>query len=139
MRKPCRSQDLGEIRTLLGKNHHISQFQMRTEYLATFPELRGHRNAATLTTVMVPPETGCFFLAAAVYDNLDCSDVIDSPHFSIATKLLEVMDSHLHLLVLPSPLFCGHTGRVHLWSLTSVLLTLQSCFVDGEFSKLGDL
>ncbi|TRZ19187.1 hypothetical protein HGM15179_007928 [Zosterops borbonicus] len=27
---------------------------------------------------------------AAVYDNLDCSDVIDSPHFSIATKLLEV-------------------------------------------------
>ncbi|XP_061861375.1 unconventional myosin-VIIb [Colius striatus] len=27
---------------------------------------------------------------AAVYDNLDCSDVMDSPHFSIATKLLEV-------------------------------------------------
>uniref|UniRef100_A0A8C3DMC2 Myosin VIIB n=1 Tax=Corvus moneduloides TaxID=1196302 RepID=A0A8C3DMC2_CORMO len=35
---------------------------------------------------------------AAVYDNLDCSDVMDSPHFSIATKLLEVMDSHLLLL-----------------------------------------
>uniref|UniRef100_A0A8C3MFA8 Uncharacterized protein n=1 Tax=Geospiza parvula TaxID=87175 RepID=A0A8C3MFA8_GEOPR len=46
---------------------------------------------------------------AAVYDNLDCSDVIDSPHFSIATKLLEVMDSHLLLLVLPSPLFHEHT------------------------------
>uniref|UniRef100_A0A803W1T9 Myosin VIIB n=1 Tax=Ficedula albicollis TaxID=59894 RepID=A0A803W1T9_FICAL len=32
---------------------------------------------------------------AAVYDNLDCSDVIDSPHFSIATKLLEVDYSEL--------------------------------------------
>uniref|UniRef100_A0A8D2MYG7 Myosin VIIB n=1 Tax=Zonotrichia albicollis TaxID=44394 RepID=A0A8D2MYG7_ZONAL len=32
---------------------------------------------------------------AAVYDNLDCSDVIDSPHFSIATKLLEVDSSEL--------------------------------------------
>lgn len=89
---------------------------MRTEYLATYPALWGHRNTATLT-VMVPPETGCFFLAAAVYDNLDCSDVIDSPHFSIATKLLEVMDSHLLLLVLPSPLSHEHTGRACLWSL----------------------
>lgn len=89
---------------------------MRTEYLATFPALWGHRNTA-LTTVMVSPDTGCFFLAAAVYDNLDCSDVMDSPHFSIATKLLEVMDSHLLLLVLPSPLFPERTGRAHLWSL----------------------
>ena len=32
---------------------------------------------------------------AAVYDNLDCSDVMDSPHFSIATKLLEVDYSEL--------------------------------------------
>ncbi|XP_069648011.1 unconventional myosin-VIIb isoform X1 [Haliaeetus albicilla] len=32
---------------------------------------------------------------AAVYDNLDCSDVMDSPHFSIATKLLEVDSSEL--------------------------------------------
>ncbi|XP_062354885.1 unconventional myosin-VIIb isoform X3 [Cinclus cinclus] len=32
---------------------------------------------------------------AAVYDNLDCSDVIDSSHFSIATKLLEVDYSEL--------------------------------------------
>ncbi|XP_009987767.1 PREDICTED: unconventional myosin-VIIb [Tauraco erythrolophus] len=32
---------------------------------------------------------------AAVYDNLDCSDVRDSPHFSIATKLLEVDSSEL--------------------------------------------
>uniref|UniRef100_A0A8C0ZHV0 Myosin VIIB n=1 Tax=Cyanistes caeruleus TaxID=156563 RepID=A0A8C0ZHV0_CYACU len=32
---------------------------------------------------------------AAVYDNLDCSDVIDSPHFSIATKLLEVDSTEL--------------------------------------------
>ncbi|XP_059678564.1 unconventional myosin-VIIb [Gavia stellata] len=32
---------------------------------------------------------------AAVYDNLDCSDVMDSPHFSIATKLLEVDASEL--------------------------------------------
>uniref|UniRef100_A0A8C8AHF2 Myosin VIIB n=1 Tax=Otus sunia TaxID=257818 RepID=A0A8C8AHF2_9STRI len=30
-----------------------------------------------------------------VYDNLDCSDVMDSPHFSIATKLLEVDSSEL--------------------------------------------
>ncbi|XP_064313327.1 unconventional myosin-VIIb [Phalacrocorax carbo] len=32
---------------------------------------------------------------AAVYDNLDCSDVMDSPHFSVATKLLEVDSSEL--------------------------------------------
>ncbi|KAJ7426105.1 hypothetical protein WISP_19047 [Willisornis vidua] len=32
---------------------------------------------------------------AAVYDNLDCSDVMDSSHFSIATKLLEVDSSEL--------------------------------------------
>ncbi|KAM9378838.1 unconventional myosin-VIIb [Phaethornis superciliosus] len=32
---------------------------------------------------------------AAVYDNLDCSDVMDSPHFSTATKLLEVDSSEL--------------------------------------------
>ncbi|XP_068277092.1 unconventional myosin-VIIb isoform X3 [Nyctibius grandis] len=32
---------------------------------------------------------------AAVFDNLDCSDVMDSPHFSIATKLLEVDSSEL--------------------------------------------
>ncbi|XP_064021334.1 unconventional myosin-VIIb [Pogoniulus pusillus] len=32
---------------------------------------------------------------AAVYDNLDCSDVMDSPHFSIAAKLLEVDSSEL--------------------------------------------
>ncbi|CAM9311704.1 unnamed protein product [Bubo scandiacus] len=32
---------------------------------------------------------------AAVYDNLDCSDVMASPHFSIATKLLEVDSSEL--------------------------------------------
>uniref|UniRef100_A0A8C3SBV2 Myosin VIIB n=1 Tax=Chelydra serpentina TaxID=8475 RepID=A0A8C3SBV2_CHESE len=32
---------------------------------------------------------------AAVYDNLDCSDVLDSSHFSVATKLLEVLDSQL--------------------------------------------
>uniref|UniRef100_A0A8B9Q6R1 Myosin VIIB n=1 Tax=Apteryx owenii TaxID=8824 RepID=A0A8B9Q6R1_APTOW len=32
---------------------------------------------------------------AAVYDNLDCSAVMDSPHFSIATKLLEVDSSEL--------------------------------------------
>ncbi|KAM6414628.1 unconventional myosin-VIIb [Rhynochetos jubatus] len=32
---------------------------------------------------------------AAVYDNLDCCDVMDSPHFSIATKLLEVDSSEL--------------------------------------------
>ncbi|XP_075273720.1 unconventional myosin-VIIb [Opisthocomus hoazin] len=32
---------------------------------------------------------------AAVYDNLDCSDVMDSPHFSIASKLLEVDSSEL--------------------------------------------
>uniref|UniRef100_A0A663M3J3 Myosin VIIB n=1 Tax=Athene cunicularia TaxID=194338 RepID=A0A663M3J3_ATHCN len=32
---------------------------------------------------------------AAVYDNLDCSDVMDSPHFSVASKLLEVDSSEL--------------------------------------------
>uniref|UniRef100_A0A8B9I3N2 Myosin VIIB n=1 Tax=Anser brachyrhynchus TaxID=132585 RepID=A0A8B9I3N2_9AVES len=32
---------------------------------------------------------------AAVYDNLDCSDVMDSPHFSTATKLLEVDSNEL--------------------------------------------
>ncbi|XP_030351869.1 unconventional myosin-VIIb [Strigops habroptila] len=32
---------------------------------------------------------------AAVFDNLDCSDVMDSPHFSIATKLLEVDSTEL--------------------------------------------
>lgn len=114
MREPWRSQDPGEIRTLLGKTTKPVSFKWE---LSTFPVLWGHRNTATLTTVMVLPESGCFFLAAAVYDNLDCSDVIDSPHFSIATKLLEVMDSHLLLLVLPSPLFHEHTGRARLWSL----------------------
>ncbi|XP_053162242.1 unconventional myosin-VIIb isoform X2 [Hemicordylus capensis] len=33
---------------------------------------------------------------AAVYDNLDCSAVLDSAHFSIATKLLEVDAGELH-------------------------------------------
>ncbi|KAJ6669187.1 hypothetical protein lerEdw1_007996 [Lerista edwardsae] len=33
---------------------------------------------------------------AAVYDNLDCSAVLDSAHFSIATKLLEVDSGELH-------------------------------------------
>ncbi|NWU97400.1 MYO7A protein, partial [Upupa epops] len=32
---------------------------------------------------------------AAVYENLDCSDVMDSAHFSVATKLLEVDSSEL--------------------------------------------
>uniref|UniRef100_A0A8C4WI61 Myosin VIIB n=1 Tax=Gopherus evgoodei TaxID=1825980 RepID=A0A8C4WI61_9SAUR len=32
---------------------------------------------------------------AAVYDNLDCSDVLDSSHFSVATKLLEVDSGEL--------------------------------------------
>lgn len=58
-------------------------------------------NNSTDPTVaeMIHPEIDCFLIVAAVYDNLDCSDVMDSPHFSIATKLLEVMDSHF-LLVL---------------------------------------
>uniref|UniRef100_A0A670IGV0 Myosin VIIB n=1 Tax=Podarcis muralis TaxID=64176 RepID=A0A670IGV0_PODMU len=33
---------------------------------------------------------------AAVYDNLDCCAVLDSAHFSIATKLLEVDSGELH-------------------------------------------
>ncbi|XP_061492399.1 unconventional myosin-VIIb isoform X2 [Rhineura floridana] len=33
---------------------------------------------------------------AAVYDNIDCSAVLDSAHFSIATKLLEVDSGELH-------------------------------------------
>ncbi|XP_060098667.1 unconventional myosin-VIIb [Heteronotia binoei] len=33
---------------------------------------------------------------AAVYDNLDCSAVLDSAHFSIATKLFEVASRELH-------------------------------------------
>ncbi|XP_049657860.1 unconventional myosin-VIIb isoform X3 [Accipiter gentilis] len=40
---------------------------------------------------------------AAVYDNLDCSDVMDSPHFSIATKLLE-----------------GIYGRIFLWIVNKI-------------------
>lgn len=104
---------------------------MRTEYLATFPALWGHRNTATLTTMMVPPETGCFFLAAAVYDNLDCSDVIDSPHFSIATKLLEVINSHLLLLV-PPPLFHEHTARAHLWSFAAMNIQQACCLCPAD-------
>uniref|UniRef100_A0A8C0J2G7 Myosin VIIB n=1 Tax=Chelonoidis abingdonii TaxID=106734 RepID=A0A8C0J2G7_CHEAB len=43
---------------------------------------------------------------AAVYDNLDCSDVLDSSHFSVATKLLEVDSRELqnsltnHLIII---------------------------------------
>lgn len=71
-----------------------------------FLELQCYTNRAAITAqsptaaAMINPETDYFLIVAAVYDNLDCSDVMDSPHFSIATKLLEVTDSHLLLLVL---------------------------------------
>lgn len=97
---------LGEIRTLLSKIIRPGEFQKGTYCLAAFPELQSYRNTAVISAQprtiaeIIHPEIDCFLIVAAVYDNLDCSDVMDSPHFSIATKLLEVMDSHLFLLVL---------------------------------------
>lgn len=69
-----------------------------------------------------------FSFPAAVYDNLDCSDVMDSPHFSIATKLLEVINSHLFLLV---PFFThapwAHGQSRSLWSIY-VLKHIEGAF-----------
>lgn len=96
---------------------------------------------------MIHPEIDCFLIVAAVYDNLDCSDVMDSPHFSIATKLLEVMDSHLLLLLLSllpehtdAACLCGvfmygcrYNGHVPFF-----LLALKWCCCRC-LSELGDL
>lgn len=94
----------------------------------------------------INPENDCFLIVAAVYDNLDCSDVMDSPHFSIATKLLEVMGSHLLLVLSVLP---EHTDKaclcgVFMYGCTRdghvpfFLLTLRWCWCRC-LSELGDL
>nr|XP_056706311.1 unconventional myosin-VIIb [Euleptes europaea] len=66
---------------------------------------------------------------AAVYDNLDCSAVIDSAHFSIATKLLEVNSGELHNS------FTNHSILIRGESVSMPLSVAQAADVRDAFVK----